>query len=337
MSSRGGAKVRPSLGVGLYRLAPLLVALLLLPALFQGAVRADPPFAVSRLSADEVRAADATVLLVRHPTPPGLLIEAALSAGMAGATLLAVAPDAGGLALGAPHAADGVGLIVARADGSQLRVRMPALQTATYQPAGDGLLAIDEFGALWQVAVDSGKPQQLAEGPFAGRPVIGPDGSILLLSVSSLEAPIDSVAVRLDLGSGDLSPISDAALVYGIFPLLEGAVAVVVHEAGQSTVRRIAAGRERRLADLGSGAVNVAVAPDGTIAFERSGSVFVLTGNGNLPRLLLAGEKPVFSPDGSALLVQTVRGLSLVGLDGTLLERFDGQIGFAACPAGCPS
>ena len=126
--------------------------------------------------------------------------------------------------------------------------------------------------------------------------------------------------------------------MYGGFPLADGSVAVVAHEPGRTVVRRLVQGASQLLADLGPGAINVSVAPNGReIAYELSGrGIFVLDRPGASPRSLGQGTRPCFAPDGSSLLVN--RGIETVALalDGSVTVVTGQKAGFAGA-AGCLS
>jgi hypothetical protein len=293
---------------------------------------------VSRLSSQDARSAGIAVALLAHSTISGLLVEAGLPPGLSAARLLAVAPGAGSLAMAGSRSGQPEGLLLAMIDGSQLWVRLPGASAAVYSPAGDRLLVIDGAGSAWQVDPVTGGATLLAEGPFTGRPVFAPDGAVLFLAVSSVEAPITSQLVRLDPVTGVLTSVSESQLVYGAFPMADGTIAIAAHAPGGTLVDRINDEEETQVADLGPDAANVVVAPDGTIAFERRGLGVFLVGPAEVgAHHLVDGDHPIFSPDGSALLVASGGRTLLVALDGSILGRYGPQAAFASCPAGCAS
>jgi hypothetical protein len=324
----------------------ILVGLVVLVGLIVGVVSADPPPAVIRLSAADAARAGSTISLVPHAVAGDTLLEVvpAAGSGEAGpaAHLLAVSPDGAAAAL-----ADRIGevsgsLTVARADGSQLRVQLPGLIAASFAADGTWLAVIDGRGALWQVDTASGDAFTLAEGPFIGTPIIAADGSLLLLSVPSVEAPFQSRLVRFVPATGAATPLSSDELVYAAFALADGSVALAAHEPGRTVVRRIGVGvgvdASQLLADLGPGAVNVAVSADAErIAFEAAGSgIFLIDRPGAPPRSLGDGSSPCFAGGGSALLVRRDGGSVALALDGSTLAFVDRPARFAGA-AGCPS
>jgi len=313
----------------------VLVALPLVSALVAAALAAGSPSGVTRLDAREAERAGRAISLVRHPIGAATLVE--LQPAEAGAALLAVSGDGRAAAvadrLGEPSGT----LTLAMDDGEQLQVPFPGLLAATFASDGSLLVVIDGHGALWKMDVASGSREQLLDGPFVGTPVIADDGSLLLLAVPSVEAPYRSTLVRAAIDTWVTAPISEAELVYGVVPLEGGDLAVVAHEATGTEVRLLTHGAERQLVGLGPGAVNVTVARDGRIAFERAGEgIFVLEPPGGVPRAIGPGSRPCFAPDGGSLLVDREGFRVAISLDGSVLATADGLSGFAGS-AGCPS
>nr|MDP9467377.1 hypothetical protein [Chloroflexota bacterium] len=198
------------------------------------------------------------------------------------------------------------------------------------------LAVVDGRGALWQVDAATGAAAPVADGPFLGSPVAAADGSLMLLAVSSVEAPIHSRLVRVTPSGGAITPLSGDGLAYAGFPLTDGRVAVVAHEAGRTVVRHVATGESQLLVDLGPGAINVVVSPNGReIAYEVAGrGIFLLDRPGATPRSLGAGSRPCFAADASSLLVKRGTGTAALALDGTVLARTDREAGLAGS-AGC--
>ncbi|HTE66999.1 MAG TPA: hypothetical protein VK736_12180, partial [Candidatus Binatia bacterium] len=253
--------------------------------------------------------------------------------------LLAVAPDAGMLAVADRIDPVGATLSLASADGSQLRIAVPGLLAAAFAPDASWLAVIDGSGSLWNVAVESGVLNRLAGGPFLGPVTVEPGGTVLLASVASVEAPFVSRLVRFDPADGSVARLSADQLVYGSTLLADGSIAVVAHQPGGTVVRQLTTLGERHLADLGAGAINVAISLDGTrIAWERhADGVYVLEPEKGGARRIAAGARPRFAPDGGSLLVDDGEGTLLLGLDGSRLARLSGSADFAACVGGCQS
>ena len=318
-----------------------LAAILLVAMLAIGSASAGLPSAALRLSPADAARAGSTIQLLPRAVGSSTLLEvrpaAIASAGTGRApSLLAISPDGSQVAL-----ADKVGelsgsLTIARGDGEQLRLQLPGLLAAGFAVDGAWLAVVDGRGALWQVDARSGRATSLADGPFLGSPIAAADGSLMLLSVPSVEAPYRSRLVRLAPSTGSVTTLSDDDLAYAAFPLSDGSVAVVAHQPGRTVVRQIGPRGEPLLADLGPGAVNVAVAPDGRrIAFELGGrGVFVIDGPGASPRSLGVGSRPCFAADGSSLLLRRGSGSVAVSLEGSLLAVTDRLAGFAGA-VGC--
>ncbi|MEO8251151.1 MAG: hypothetical protein ABI978_00585 [Chloroflexota bacterium] len=320
----------------------LLAIPLALTTVAIGVASADLPPGVIRISAGDAARAGVSIRLVRHAVASsGTMLlevqsgETAPASPDGTARLLAVSSDGAQVAL-----ADQVGelfgsLTIGRADGSQLRVQLPGLLAAGFAANGSWLAVIDGRGALWQLDIDSGRLAQLADGPFVGTPIASEDGSLMLLSVPSVQAPYRSELVRLTPSTGVATLLASDHLVYGAFPLADGSVAVVAHESGRTVVRNVSTSGSRMVANLGSGAVNVAVAPDARhIAFERTGGVFMVDGPGGAARSLGTGSAPCFAADGSWLLVRQGSRNVALALDGSVLAVTDllaAPVGSAGC------
>jgi hypothetical protein len=318
MSAHRGALARPYPD-GVPRILALLAIPLLLGFLAIGIVSAELPASVTRLSAADAERAGATIRVARRVVRDSTLVEVEPQA--TGLTLLAISADGTQAAL-----ADQVGelsgsLVLAAADGSQLRIQLPGLIGAGFAADAAWLAVIDGRGALWRVESGSGRSELLATGPFIGSPTVAEDGSVLALAVSSVQAPYRSMLVRLASATGLASTVADEELVYGAFPLVDGAVAIVAHERGRTVVHRLADGEDRLLVDLGTGAINAAVAPDGRrVAFERDGAgIFLIDMAGSTPQRVGAGSRPCFAADGSALLIRRGDESVVVAADGSLV------------------
>ena len=335
MSAFIGAAARRHLTTDVRHLAPIAAIPLILALLAAGVASAERPSAVLRLSAEDAARSGSLIRLLPHVVGGATILEVQPAAE---ASLLAVSADGRQAAL-----ADRVGdlsgsLTIARGDGSQLRLQLPGLLAAGFAADGTWLAVIDGRGALWQVDAASGDPRQVADGPFLGSPIVAADGSLMLLSVSSVEAPIRSQLVRVTPSTGDVSPLSTDELAYAGFPLADGSVAVVAHEPGRTVVRRVGQGAPQLLADLGPGAISVSVAPDGReIAYELAGrGIFLLDRPGAMPRSLGAGSKPCLAADGSSLLVSRGTGTAALALDGSVLAVTLRQAGRAGSAGGLP-
>jgi hypothetical protein len=337
MSSRKRAVARPGRG-GIRRQTAILLALMpLLASLAVGVASAGNPPDATSISADDLARAGNQIGLVRHSLGGTSVVELVLPA-RSTSRQLAIAPDGTVAALADQYGPVAALLTLARADGSQTRVNLPGLIGAGFAPDDAWLAAIDGRGALWRVATQTGAATLLADGPFVGSPIVRTDGSILLLAVPSVSAPISSTLVRLDPESGSTQALSDDRLVYSAFPLADGSLALAAHEVGRTVVRRVAGNRSELVADLGPGAVDVTVAPDGQrIAFARGRDVIYLPTPGGSAGRIGTGSSPRFAPDGSALMIMDGGTTRVVALDGSELASYDAQGGFVACASGCGS
>jgi hypothetical protein len=333
MSAYRGALARPYPD-GVVRILALIAIPLLLGFLAIGVVSAELPASVTRLSAADAERAGATIGVARRPVGTSTLVEVVAQA--TGLTLLAVSADGSQAALADQIAESSGSLILARADGSQLRIRLPGLIGAGFSADATWLAVVDGRGVLWRVESDSGGSELLAAGPFIGSPIVAEDGTLLVLAVPSVEAPYRSMLVRMTPATGVAAQVANEELVYGAFPLDEGAIAVVAHEQGSTVVRRLADGEDGLLADLGAGAINAAVAPDGRrMAFERDGAgIFLLDAPRAAPQRIGAGTRPCFAADGSALLVRRGDESVVLGPDGSLLTGTSALSAFAGS-VGC--
>lgn len=331
MSASQGAIVRRPPG------DPRIVALVIVPVLATlvaaGLTSAEPPAGVTRLSAAEAERSGSMVNLRSRTVGAALLVEVEQPAD--GRSLLAVADDGRAVAL-ADRVGDASGVLtLAAANGAQLQIPFAGLLAASFVADGSWLAVVDGRGALWRVDAASGDADLLADGPFVGSPVIDDDGSLLVLAVPSVEAPYQSHLVRLTPASGIATPLSEAELVYAAYLLDTGDVAIVAHEVGGTTVRQLSGGGAGLLAELGMGAVNVAVAPNGRIAFERDGEgIFLIDAPGSAPRSLGAGSRPCFDPDGSLLLVRRASHQVALSVDGSVQAVADGLAALAGSE-GC--
>lgn len=324
------------------RLASLAALPLILALLVTGVASAERPSTAIRVSPADAARGGLTVGFIPHVLGASTLIEVHPSAnGPAsgpGGSLLAVSADGSVVAL-----ADQIGepfgsLTIAHADGSQLRVTLPGLLSAGFALNGSWLAVLDSQGALWQVDAESGVVVRVADGPFLGSPIAAADGSLMLLSVSSAEAPYRSRLVRVVLSSGETTLLSSDELVYAAFPLSDGSVAAVVHEPGGTMVRKVGPGGPALLADLGVGAINVAVAPLGLpIAFEIVGrGIFVIDRPGSSPRSFGPGSHPCFAADASSVLTRRGDTNVALSMDGSVLAVVDRLAAFAGA-VGCLS
>jgi hypothetical protein len=342
VTARAMARHPSGSGPGALRTVSLLfLSISLLASLAITATWAGPPQAITRLSPEAAREAGRAVgLLARDDLATGLVQvrEMATASTLAAGELLAVAPGASRAAFVARRGLDATTLTVADADGGQLLLQIEGAVGAAFSADAATLAVVNGSGALLEVDLVSGEVESLADGPFLGPLEVGEDGSMLLLAVPSVEAPFESRLVRYDPSGGGITVLADEPLVYGARRLADGSLAVVTHQLGGGTVvHRLAQGTMTRLADLGSGAVNVSVAPNGrAMAWERAGEgVYFAEHPQAAPRLLGPGSNPQIGPDGRSILVITEDGgQELITADGGR-SVIAGAAAFATCAGGC--
>jgi hypothetical protein len=315
------------------RIAAYLAVPIILVLVAAGVASAELPPGVTRVSAADAERTGSAIRLRSQPIRGATLVQ--VEAPAAGMSLMAVSADGSHVAL-ADQLGEASGLLtLASIDGEQLRIATPGLLAASFASDGTWLAVIDGRGALWRVDAVSGWSAMLAEGPFIGSPVVEADGSLLLLAVPSVQAPYQSQPIRLAPATGAATRLSDEDLVYGAFPLDGGDLAIVAHEIDGNMVRRISGSRDKVLVDLGIGAVNVAVAGNGRIAYERNRQgVYLVDTPGLAARRVGAGSRPCFSPDGSSILVRRGDQTLALDLDGSVLAVADEPAGFAGS-VGC--
>lgn len=323
----------------------VLVALPLIGGLTIGTAVAQPGPNVKTLSAAQVEQLGSAISIVVRGDLAAGLAEVRVpgwtpATGKTGTNrLMAIAPGGEMAAIAGQVGPGRTALILVRADGSQLHVGMAGLIGAGFAPDATWLAAIDGAGSLWRIDTATGQATHLADGPFLGNPAVDATGAILALRVASVEAPFVSRLVRLAADGSQLTVLTDEPLVYGAQPLTDGSLAVVAHRPAGTLVLRVPPnGGSQPIADLGPDAVNVSVASNGgAIAWERRGEVFLRDLPAGQPRLLAAGARPRFAPDGQALLVDTPAGTVLMDLRSQTIAAFTTQVAFDGCAAGCGS
>lgn len=333
MSVLLGAALRRHPRADVRRFGPLVLIPLLLALLAAGVASADRSTGALRISAADAARSGSLIRMLPRVVGSSSLVEVQAPGA---AVLLALSADGGQAALVDQLGQLSGSLAIVREDGSQLQLQLPGLLAAGFSVDGSWLAVVDGRGALWRVDTATGEAAPINDGPFLGSPIVAADGSLLLLSVSSVDAPIRSQVVRVAQSTGVVTPLTSDDLDYAGYPLVDGGVAVVSHEPGRTVVRRVAQGASRLLADLGPGAINVAVSPNGReIAYELSARGIVLLDRpGASPRSLGSGSRPCFAADGSSLLVRRGTGTAALALDGAVVAVTDRQAGLAGA-VGC--
>jgi hypothetical protein len=330
------------------RLVPVLLPAAFVFALLAAPATADPPAETrvmppdgaerAGVTADLTRRAVGGQLILEAQLPPARSPEASLSEGL---RLLATTMDGTRIA-----SADQIGGLTANLsiqgpDGTVAIRQMPGVVAAEFIADGSALLAIDTRGALWRLASATAEGAIIAPGPFGGPITLEPSGTLLVRRVSSVEAPFAAQLVRFDPTTLTATRLGGDELVYSAHPLDDGSLAVVAHPiGGATTVTRLTAeGRSTSLAELAPAAVAVDVARDATVAFEVAGDgVYLLEPGAAKPHRLGAGRAPIFSPNGSELLVRRGGGAAVLDLDGSVLAQVDAaNATWIACGEGCGS
>jgi hypothetical protein len=300
-------------------------------------VRAGPPPPVTILDAEALRDSGRGLTLASRSIEGVGLVDPIPGGRVKNPRSLAAAPD--GLALAVSTVDLGVigPLTLARADGSQLEIALPGVRGAAFDPAGSWLAAVDLAGGLWRIEAASGAATRLADGPYAADLAVLPDGQVLAVRLSAVDAPLWASAETVD-GSGAVTPLTgalaaEAQLVYAATPLADGATALVRHRlgGGVAIVRLAADGAERVLTDL-DGAASVDVSPDGTALTWLGGGTRWLASMNRVGEAIAIGDgsRARFSPDGSLLLVSGPDGAIIIDRSGNLIDA----VGPGACWIG---
>ena len=337
MPARWRAPARPSGGGPRPRVSSVAVLIPLLATLLvHAASAADPPPAARSFDAATARSVGLALELVPRPDVAAGVLEVRPVAGSSfNGAILDTAPDGGAAALSAGRLVSG-GLVVARADGSQLHVALDGVLDASFSADATRLSAVDGAGRLWQLDPVTGAAQLLAEGPFLAAPITDADGSVLALAVPSVEAPFRSRLVRV-AADGTSSSLSDEQLVYDASRLDDGSLAIVAHRPSGTVVQRLVGEAVRTDADLGPDAVNVSISGDGTvIAWESGGEAFARVGAGRT-RSLGHGSRPVISADGTGVLIERGGTSVFVDLDGNERATLGRTSTVVACAGWCRS
>lgn len=323
------------------------VTLLFASQLVGAPARAERPTPTTRLSAAEAEDAGQEILLSERPVGASTLLVAtlpepaveAVAPAFDAARLLDTSP-AGGTILAADVVADLAANVTLQADdGSQLLVSVPGVFDGELAPDGTWAAVIDGIGRLLRLDPATGSTSQLAPGPFLGPIVFEPDGTLLLLAVSSVEAPWQSRLVRLDTATGAVFALSGDELVYGAILLADG-LAYSAHdtELGSTVVRRVEPTGPQLIADLGPQAIEVDVSRDGSsIAYEIVGEGVYLrsVADGATTRIGPGGD-PRFSPDGQLLAVKRGTGTAILRRDGSVADRLgELTVAWSDCSEEC--
>lgn len=329
--------IRPRLAAGVAGLALLAVVALAVGSSLQ--VRAGPPPAVTALDPTAAERAGVSVALSAASVAGETAIEAVGPAAGPPVRLLAVAPDGQAAAISSVDLGQVGPLTIARNDGSQLRVEVPGVSGAAFEPSGAWLAVVDLAGALWRVEAATGTAARVSDGPFGSEPSVLANGQILAIRLSSVDAPAWAAAVWVDPATGAEIRLTagggaESELVYRVAPLSDGSVALVRHQVGGGVeaVQLLADGTERSLATLPD-AIDAEVGPDaGFVTWAARGRVLMMpTGRSDREVIELGpGTSGRFSPDGSLILVRA-------GNRSVVVDRTGGKVadlGPSACWVG---
>jgi hypothetical protein len=337
MPARWRAPARPSGGGPRPRVSSVALLIPLIATILVHAASAADPLPPAR-SLDPAAARDAgsALELARAEVAAGVLeVRPAPGSSFSG-SLLDAAGDGSAAAFSEGQGLVAGGLLVARADGSQLRVALDGVLDATFSADAALLAVVDGIGRLWLVDAATGAAHTLAEGPFLAAPVMEADGSVLALAVPSIEAPFRSRLVRA-ARDGTVSSLSEEELVYDAARLEDGSLVIVSHRPSGTVVNRLAQDVARIHAELGPDAVNVSFSGDGqVIAWESAGRAFARRGAGS-DRALGAGSRPAVTADGTAVLLEREGASVLVDLDGNELATLAATAVVIGCGGECGS
>ncbi len=335
-------------------LGALLAAGLTVSLGIASSASAGQPLATTFLSAADARRAGLEIAISRHPTGSGVLVAvtapgaAAAHAGPSAppeeqdrrqALRLLDASPSGAVAVADAIGDRAAGLTIVDPEGNQLRVSLGGVGGAVFAPAG-WLAAVDAAGRAWRVDPESGAAHLLGEGPYGGRLDVGADGALILVELSSVEAPFSSRVVRLDPESGVARPMTDenVGLVFAARALADGALALVSHRPGHGVeLLRLDGGEIAVAAELDPDAVDPSISADGYAAayavagdgsyLVRAGAQATRLGNGTLPRL---------APDGGSIALLSDGRTVVVDPAGRRLQQLSSALtAWARCDGGC--
>lgn len=324
-------------------LTPLVAVLavsVLVPLVLVSAGRAQLAPSHRTLGPAEVERLGLGVEVARRQEGRQLLvsISSRSARGEAEPRLLAAAPDGGPVALADRLGVGPAELLITRPDGGLTITAMDGLLGAAFAPDGSWLAAVDGTGTLWRADPGDGATAMLAEGPFAGAVEHAPDGRLLLLLLSSVEAPTSSLPVLLDPATGTLEPVAGVAgegLVYRA-RAVPGGIGLVVHRPdGSKELRR--ANAPDVLVTVPPTAGTIDFAPDLSAVAYRSGDdeITLLHPLGAAGRTVAGGGQPRFSPDGTRLLVELGGTTVTLEVASGRVTPVGGQAVWAACEGEC--
>jgi hypothetical protein len=220
-------------------------------------------------------------------------------------------------------------------------------QAAEFSPDGTMLVVADGAGSLWRVDVSTGAASLISTG--ADQLVFGlgmafqSADRLLVNMVGSVQVPIPSRIARVTL-NGETSTVDvltpDDYSAYYPLPLSDGRVAYVhENEGGSKAIWTVSiAGTTQKLAEVGE-TLWVDLNPTGTvIAYERDSMTYTYDVASGVATMLLPGNRPRFSPDGTALAVVDPLSLQtlVVSMSGVQLNSVDSlSTAWVRCTGDC--
>ncbi len=182
--------------------APCALGLGITGILISLPVQAGPPPPVTVREAASLRDSGRILTLTTRAVEGVGLVEAQSADRTPGPGILAASPD--GLTVAFTPVGPGqIGpLGLAHADGTQIEVALPGVRGAAFAPSGGWLAVVDQAGSLWRVDRATGDAALVADGPFGSDVTVLPDGRILALRLSSVEAPYWAAAEIVDMERG---------------------------------------------------------------------------------------------------------------------------------------
>jgi hypothetical protein len=288
----------------------LSLGVLLIVVLFSRPAQAGPPPTVTIRDAASLRDSGQALSVTVRAVDGVSLVESRSSTAST-PLVLAASPDGATVAFSPVELGQVGPLVIARADASQVEVALPGVRGAAFEPAGTWLAAVDLSGALWRVDPHTGLASRVLKGPYGPDLTILPDGRILAIRVSSVDAPYWAAVELIEPETGRQTPAAPSLggqeqLVYQATALADGTLALARHrsDGGLALVRVKLDGSEMSFGELDGGS-SIAFSPAGDwLAWEEGGQIWLKPmGEGPPPREIGAGSAARFSPDGALLLV----------------------------------
>jgi hypothetical protein len=291
--------------------------------------QAGPPLQVTLLDPGAVRASGRSVALAVREVHGVPLVEPRRGARAFDAPVVAIAPDGLRAAFAELPGGQVAPLTISQVDGSQVDIGLPGSRGAAFARDGSWLVVVDGAGSMWRIETSTNQAARLAVGPFGSSPVVMPDGTILAIHLSSVEAPAWARAVLVDAETGEEAPItgddgqSATVLTYQALAQGAGGAAIVRHrdEGGISVFVVTNGATGPSILDLNQVAT-VDVSTDGArVAWAAAGRIHLASsGQPASERDVGPGDAVRFSPDGQLLLVTSDQAGTILDLSGAIIE-----------------